>query len=213
MREELNTERGGWGLWKPRKSFPCQEKEVRVRTVGGNEEHNGINIIMGSLIECASAPSPVSVAERPMVTQSTRGSFWHRDQRESFLSLSATLSLEKTAQIWLHFLIWPADSQQSETWKWIAMFWLPAAANKRNIIFTQFNLIEITLSTVQWKMLCFSWKKEIVTSVVLFVSAFMDFVFHFGWVMTVENNSPIAWKAKNTKEFHVVSCTLKSSLI
>lgn len=45
------------------------------------------------------------------------------------------------------------------TWKWITAFWLPAAASKCNIICAQFNLISVTPSTSQRKMLHFSWKK------------------------------------------------------
>lgn len=58
-----------------------------------------------------------------------------------------------------HFPIWQASSQETGDPKWVTAFGLPAAANKRNIIFTQFNLISVMLSAIQWKMLCFSQKK------------------------------------------------------
>ena len=47
--------------------------------------------------------------------------------------------------------IFPSGRQAArrlETQKWITAFGLPAAANKCNIIFTQFNLISVMLSTI-----------------------------------------------------------------
>ena len=44
-------------------SFSNKKKKLRVRVADGNEEQNGITIIMGSLIEFTSTLSPEPVAE------------------------------------------------------------------------------------------------------------------------------------------------------
>ena len=44
-------------------SFSNKRKKQRVREVEGNKKQNGINIIMGSLIEFVSTLSPAPAAE------------------------------------------------------------------------------------------------------------------------------------------------------
>lgn len=143
-------------------SFSNKKKKQRVREVEGNKKQNGRhhNGILNWI--CVYSQSCACSWRKPLVTHSIRSYMVILAQKKqtamSFLSQIAALPQDEIVLI----NISPSGRQAAkrlETWKWVTAFWLPAAGHTCNVIFTQFNLISVMLSTIQWKMLCFSWKK------------------------------------------------------